>query len=959
MFEAGAMSEKRQPALSKSAYSFGPFRLSPFERRLEKDGVAVEIGSRALDILTALVESAGELVSNHQLVEQVWPDTFVDEVNLRVHMVALRKTLGDDKKHVRYISNVPGRGYRFVMPVSRVRGTTGVSGDYRALGTPLPGRVVGRNNAIREVTASLLEKRFVTIVGPGGVGKTTVALAIVEELTFSFPGNIAFVDLGLLSEPGLVVKTLAFTVGIVRQFENLKDVVKSHLGERETIIVFDCCEHLVGEVAVLAEELLAGVPSLRILATSRECLRAEGEQVYSLAPFELPPLGFSLSAEEALQFPAVQLFVDRASASIYDFQMSDAEAAMVVDICSHLDGIALAIELAAGRVAAYGIDGILYLMQDRFRLLTNGKRTALPRHQTLQAAIDWSYDLLAERDRAVLRRLSIFVAPFTFDAARTVVECDGDALDQEFVSIFADLIAKSLVTSDDPRSAKMYRLLDSTRHYMRSKLVESGEIDQVACCHARYHQEYLLGFEQRVLERGTPLDPVRLSADIANVLAALDWSFSGSGDSRLGSTLAAVSAPLFLELSLVAECYYWTKRGLAALPSEACDDTNEMKLLAGLGLSSIVAYGDTEEARTALRRGLDIATRLNAAHPALRFLGPLHMLTCRFGDFRGSLADAERGVELARQIADPSATTVANSMMAISLHMLGDPKTSLRHCKAALSDAPSSRLHRIRLGVDHHYRALCVSARNLWILGCSDQAVEAANFALEETKVSEHPLNFGIAFWMVPIFIWTGDLSRAEMVLERLSLQATKFSQQPSYRAMILGQQGGIAIRRGDPARGVLHLAEAVRVAANGYAMVTTGYLRDMAEGMIALGRIAEALDVIDQATTRIDVNGELLHLPELLRLRGEALAQGGSDGADRSLYASLDAARRQEATAWELRTAISLCRLLQNRGSANDGVDLLATTYARFREGFDTVDLRAAAELLCAFGRAPEGTLV
>lgn len=948
--------EKGQPALLKGAYSFGPFRLCVPERRLERDGVAVEIGSRAFDILVTLVESAGELVSNHHLIEKTWPNTFVDEANLRVNMVGLRKALGDDKKQVRYISNIPGRGYRFVMPISLLSATPVASQGATPPKSTLPGRVIGRDDAIREVVARLLDKRFVTIVGPGGIGKTTVALAVVEMLAPSFAGNMCFVELGLLSEPGLIVKTLGFALGITGQFEDVKAIVKGRLEERETIIVFDCCEHLVEEVASLAEELFADIPSVRILATSREGLRAAGENVYRLAPLELPPPGSSLNAEEVLQFPAVQLFVDRASASIFDFQMSDAEAAMVVDICRQLDGIALAIELAAGRVAAYGIDGILYLMQDRFRLLTNGKRTALPRHQTLQAAIDWSYDLLPEQDRIVLRRLSIFGAPFTFGAARAIVECDGDALDQDLISVFADLVAKSLVTLDDPRSAKLYRLLDSMRHYMRGKLVESGELDQVALRHATYYQEHLLGFEQLALESKAPLDPVKLSADIANVRAALDWSFSECGDAQLGSALAAVAALLFLELSLVSECYHWTRRGLAALPNHACDGPQEMKLLAGLGLSAMVAYGNTEEVQTALRRGLDIATRLDAAYPALRFLGPLHLFACRTGDFRGSLAAAERCAGLARQITDPSVTTMANSMMGAAYHMLGDPRTSQRHCEAALRADPSwARMHRVDLGVDHRNRALCVSARNLWILGLGDQALEAANFTLEETTVGDHPVNLGIAFWTVPVFIWAGDWSRAETVLERLSSRAAKFSLQP-YRAMVLGQQGSIAIRRGDPASGVLHLEEALRVAGANYSMVTTGYLRDLAEGLIALGRIAKALDTLEKANARINANGELLHLPELQRLRGEALAQAGLAEADRTLRVALDTARRQEAAAWELRAVISLCQLLRSRGSPDEGGDLLAATYARFREGFGTADLRAAAELLHVLGRGVAG---
>jgi hypothetical protein len=277
----------------------------------------------------------------------------------------------------------------------------------------------------------------------------------------------------------------------------------------------------------------------------------------------------------------------------------------------------------------------------------------------------------------------------------------------------------------------------------------------------------------------------------------------------LGSALVAVAAPLFLEMSLVSECYYWTKRGLAALPEQARGGPREMKLLAGFGLSAMVAYSNTGEVQTALRRGLDIATHLDAAYPASRFLGPLHLLSWRIGDYAEALATAERCAEIAQQIADPIVTTMADSMLGAVHHFLGNPKISQHHCEAAVSEAPSwHHVHRVYLGVDHRYRALCVSARNLWVLGFPDQAIEAANFTLEETKVSEHPVTLGIAFWAIPVLIWSGDLQRAETLIERLLGRAAKFSLQ-AYRAMALGQQGVIAIRRRDP--GLWRSARAVK----------------------------------------------------------------------------------------------------------------------------------------------------
>jgi predicted ATPase len=379
--------------------------------------VSVKIGSRALDILIALTSNAEEILSNSQLIEKVWSNTSVGELTLRVHMVALRKALADDQERTPCIENIPGRGYRFVKSVSREE----IDERPARLVRDAPsGRIIGREVAIDEVTNRLLQKRFVTVVGPGGIGKTTVALGVTHVLSRLHGDSVHFVDLGMLDDPDLVAKALAFAIGIVSRSGNPKPKIKSRLRDKKAVVVFDCCEHLVDEVARFAEELFLEVPSIKILATSRESLRAIGEQVYRLAPLEVPPQGVSLTAEEAIRFSAVQLFVERASTKAFELRLSDADVMAVVDICRQLDGIALAIELAAGRVATVGIRGILELLKDCIQSLTNGEKAAPQRHQTLQATIDWSYNLLSNHEKTMLRRLSIFAGPFTFEAAQAI-----------------------------------------------------------------------------------------------------------------------------------------------------------------------------------------------------------------------------------------------------------------------------------------------------------------------------------------------------------------------------------------------------------------------------------------------------------------------------------------------------------------------------------------------------------
>jgi predicted ATPase/DNA-binding winged helix-turn-helix (wHTH) protein len=948
------MSDRGQTALSKGSYSFGPFRLCLAERRLKRDGVAVEIGARALDILIALIERSGEFVSNQNLIEKAWPNTFVDESNLRVHMVALRKALGDDKKNVRYISNIPGRGYRFVVPVSLVSGAANISRDSRSFKSAAPGRIVGRESAVREVAACLLEKRFVTIAGPGGIGKTTVALAVAERLTSSFTGNIFFVDLGLLQEPDLVVKALEFAIGLTGQFEGVKAAVKSYLEAKEAIVIFDCCEHLVEEVASLAEELFADIPGVRILATSREILRASGENVYHLAPLELPPPGSTLSTEEALQFSAIQLFVDRASSSIFDFQMSDAEVAMVIDICSQVGGIALAIELAAGRVAAYGIDGVLYLMRDRFRLLTNGRRTALPRHQTLQAAIDWSYDLLPEQDKVVLRRLSVFVAPFTFEAARAVVECDGDAVDQDLVSIFADLAAKSLVAVDAARRAKLYCLLDSTRHYMRGKLVESGEMDQVAHRHARYYQEHLVGFERLTTESKTALDPAMLSADVANVRAALEWCFSRKETQHTGVMLASESAPLFLEMLLVNECLTWVGRALEQLEPSDKGGLLELKLQTIMGLFVLYFRGLTEDAHRAILRGLELAGRLGDVSDRVQLIDGLYLYHIR----RGNLIEGYRIAYGKSSLLDTCAEPPEKFywMRTVSSSLAGEHDEAIAYAEERLGQLLVRRhVHPTYGWIDERVHIFSSYHRSLWARGFPDKALRAVAQTVAEAEGLTYPVPRCICLmWAIPPAIWAGDLVLASQIADRL-VACAKTHVLSQFQALATGWQGALLIRNGRASDGVALLRESVegQIAAR-HQLTRTSHLLEMAIGEADLGHFDEALDSVDEALERMSQNSEGILLPEAIRIKAEILSRSGASEArvHEMLLRSITIAQEQSALSWQLRSGMSLASARRNTDGEHDALKFVWETLGRFSEGFDTSDLRSARSLLAE--RAP-----
>ena len=483
-----------QEAWREQMVSFGPFRLQAARRTLERSGVALNLGSPALELLIVLVERAGQVVSKTELMTRVWPDVRVDDVSLRVHIAALRKALSNGEPGARYVVTLTGRGYCFVAPVVRSNEAgSPVSanlGDAPLSTLPVPlTRMVGRSRTVGEISQQLRADRFVAIVGPGGIGKSTVAVSVGHELLAEFAGAVHFFDFGPINDPLLIPTAVASRFGLLIQSRDPTAGLIADLREKRLLLIFDSCEHVIEIAAALAERVFEGAPKVHILATSREPLRVEGEHVHRLAALAYPPADANLTAVQALTFPAVQLFVERVNASARRFELNDGDAPIVGEICRKLDGIALAIELAAGRANAYSVQETMAQLNDRFRLLWEGRRTALPRHQTMHAMIDWSYDLLSAYERVVLCRLSVFAGTFTLEAARAVA-ADTDLDEKGDISALESLVAKSLVTVSLGGTMR-YRLLDTTRAYASGKLLEGGEAQVIRRRHAAYYFELL------------------------------------------------------------------------------------------------------------------------------------------------------------------------------------------------------------------------------------------------------------------------------------------------------------------------------------------------------------------------------------------------------------------------------------------------------------------------------------
>ncbi len=569
-------------------FEFGRFRVLPRRRQLLAGGAPVELGARAFDVLMALLEGRGSLVTKDELLDRVWPGIVVEENNIQVQISTLRKALGEDRN---LILTVPLRGYRFTAEVratnceadadasaatdfttsesqrSAVTDLPAVASDF--IGREPDGRVVwgaaavavppraaanlpepvseliGREAEIEEILGLAAAHRLVTLTGPGGIGKTRLALAVARLLLPKFANRAWLAELGSLSDPDLVPATVAMALGLQLPAGAVSaERIANALGPQHLLLVLDNCEHVIDAAAGLAEALLRTNAALHVIATSREPLGAEGEIIYRVPPLGVPAAGTE-DIDDALKYGAVRLFVARARAAQRHFSTDRRILAAATAICRHLDGIPLAIELAAARVATLGAEGVAARLDDRFRLLTSGRRTALPRHQTLRATLDWSYDLLPASESLVLRRLSVFAGSFTLEAATTVAAC-AEITGSGVVDCVVNLVSKSLVAADVDGPEPRYRLLETTRAYVLEKLADTGERDEIA----RRHAEYC----RRLLQRAAVDSVTRPAAewlaaygpDVDNVRGALDWAFSPSGDPSVGVALTIASVPLWL-----------------------------------------------------------------------------------------------------------------------------------------------------------------------------------------------------------------------------------------------------------------------------------------------------------------------------------------------------------------------------------------------------------------------------
>jgi predicted ATPase/DNA-binding winged helix-turn-helix (wHTH) protein len=572
---------------------FGHFSIFPHRRELRAAGRPIRLGGRAFDVLMTLIEASGAVVSKDELLSRAWQGRIVDENRLASEISALRKALGADRELIR---TVTGRGYQFTGETRaraaskerRAPKAAAVAARLSRHPTNLPEPVsdlIGRETELSEVFDLVTTHRLVTLIGEGGIGKTRLGLEVGRHLIAEFADGVWVAELAPLSDPDLVPVTVATALRLdLSGGAPSAERVANALAPRQLVLLLDNCEHVIAAAAGMAGALLRANSAARVLATSREPLRTEGECLYRVPPLAVPVESIR-NMEELLRHGAVRLFVARARTADPHFSLKGRVAADAAIICRRLDGIPLAIELAAARSATLGIAEVASRLDDRFHLLTDGHRTALPRHQTLRATLNWSYELLSEPERAVLRRLAVFGGGF-FLAAASAVAGSGEITASDAVDCVAKLITKSLLAADGDGAVVHYRLLETTRAYAMERLVESGEADAVARRHADYYRHVC---EQVSTERETGSDAEPAAGyrhHIDNLRAALDWAFSPSGDPSIAIALTVASIPLWMHLSLMEECRARVERALGLLqPGQGCDTCREMHLYSALASS--------------------------------------------------------------------------------------------------------------------------------------------------------------------------------------------------------------------------------------------------------------------------------------------------------------------------------------------------------------------------------------
>jgi predicted ATPase/DNA-binding winged helix-turn-helix (wHTH) protein len=658
--------------MTATIYTFGPFRLDAQAQILFRGSEPIALGRRAVTLLRVLVERPGAPISKDALIEAAWSGLAVEDSNLTVQIGALRRALALEPGGNDWIETLPRRGYRFKGPPIRSsteldQSQVNLAGKPRN-NLPIPlTSFIGRAAAIEETRRLFAANRFLTLVGIGGAGKTRLAINVGVELRDDFADGVWLVELAGLSDPALVPQAVASAIGAPEQHDRpVLDSVIAFLRTKSLLLILDNCEHLLASCAELARLALAMSSSVRILATSRESLGIDGEVVFRVPPLTMPKADGALSPQALLAFESPRLFLERAVCVQRKFEATDVNAFDIARICQRLDGLPLAIELAAAQTKVLSVSQICQRLEDQISLLDGRNRPT--RHQTLEAVIDWSYQLLTEAERAILRRLSVFAGGGTLQAAEAI--CCGDGVGKhDVLDLMARLVDKSLVIAETLGSEARYNLLETVRHYGQRKLAEGQEADATQKAHLQYF--VALAEKAEVLFRGASVVEwaERIAAENDNMRAALQWSLTGGGDVGVGLRLAGAMAFFWRMRGHVNEGSRW----LAELMSRAPEGVYFARAKAYSGAGLLAWWkGATREATEFIEKALSIFRELGDTWWIARSLQALAFHNFALAEYDRAAGLAEEALALADQLNDKYVTGYSLALKAILAERAGD-----------------------------------------------------------------------------------------------------------------------------------------------------------------------------------------------------------------------------------------------------------------------------------------------
>lgn len=892
-------------AENHQAFVFGPFRLLPSQRLLLRGSDTVRIGGRALDALHFLVRQAGVTVTKSALVQFVWPHVFVDETNLKVHISSIRRALEDSPDDSRYIATVAGRGYQFVGRVA-IEDTLldQQPGEVLAHGRgdiPKSANLIGRLRDIERVRDALRLSSLVTLVGVGGVGKTSLAIAVGHAEKKRFEDDVCFVDLSLTTDASMVLATMATTLGVRSASRDLLMTVRKHLKARQTLLIVDNCEHVSHAASTILAQLLEVAPRLRVLATSREPLGLQSENVLRLAPLSFPSRTSVMSVEEALTYSSIELFAMRASETA-DFVMNDVDAPSIASLCASLDGLPLAIGIAAAKLKQLRPKELLRSLCVHLQDPGLDCATSL-RHRTLWNTLDWSYQLLSPLEAAMFRSLAVFAGSFECSDIRaiaSVVRLDT----YQLTLVLGGLVAKSLVAIDDDCEHPRYKLLETVRAYASDQLARDPQAVEIHREHARLTLRVLRRSEEErtIVEHRIWL--AKYFTRLRDVRSALDWSFGMKGDPLLGVELAVSAIRLWNEQSAIAEQRVQLERALSASLAQAGLRTEaSAALAASLAWSMTLTRQSHPETEQAWKRALDLAKRtrdLATYLPVAFGRAVFHIYT---GRNKKAVKLLGRFENMAREGHDHASVIDGERLRALAeMHLgcLDDVTTRLETLSEELAKGmPASRITRYR---EERYVSIhSTLAFTRWLQGHSEHASILTQELLCKTEDVGHSMGQSNILVLValPIALWEGDLATATRHVEMLQRNLDRerlVIWEPAcrfYRAAVERDHGHVS-----------QMLEAVDELINdGFLVRTPMYLGVIADYQLTVKRLDEAAATLGRAFKILSTTQELWCRPELLRIQAKLFRMEGDVArADSTHAAALRHARSMGARSLELR---------------------------------------------------------